>query len=178
MSSYRTSHISRRWRHNWASTKRTWTFTSRLMLFSHGSSWVLLLFQILTKLSTSIHEQLPWLQDMFGGTMDKLTMITLILGHLVFFIGSFMAIIFVNGPSLTRVSLLIVIPLNCLAALQDTHSLTYQQLAWLLALTIPGIYGFQLLPPYFWVGKVQVPPNFKKAQVHLLIRLKSGGTWT
>lgn len=94
---------------------------------------------MLQKLYVSFHEQLPWLHDMVGGTVDKFTIASSIIGHTGFFIASFFSVIFVNAPSVTRALMLLIIPVNCLATLNSfDYHLTYLQMAWILAGSVPG----------------------------------------
>ena len=94
--------------------------------------------QVLSKLYASFHEQLPWIHELFGGTIDKLTAITYLLGHSAFFVLACFGVLFVNAPRFTRVLLLFIVPLNCFTALHECRHLSYTQISWLLALSVPG----------------------------------------
>lgn len=92
----------------------------------------------MSKLYASFHEQLPWIHELFGGTIDKLTAITYLLGHSAFFVLACFGVLFVNAPRFTRVLLLFIVPLNCFTALHECCHLSYTQISWLLALSVPG----------------------------------------
>lgn len=47
-------------------------------------------------------------------------------------------VLFVNAPRFTRVLLLFIVPLNCFTALHECCHLSYTQISWLLALSVPG----------------------------------------
>ena len=100
--------------------------------------FVVLVLQVLSKLYASFHEQLPWIHELFGGTIDKLTAITYLLGHSAFLVLACFGILFVNAPRVTRVLLLVLVPLNCFTALHECRHLSYTQITWLLALSVPG----------------------------------------
>lgn len=95
--------------------------------------------QLLEKISFAFNDQIPWLQDMFGGTVDKLTLITQLLGHTVFFFGCFFAVIFIEAPPITRALLLFLVPVNLLLTLQQSEfSLDFLEMSWILAGSVPG----------------------------------------
>ena len=87
----------------------------------------------------TFNDQLPWLQDIFGGTVDKLTMITNLLGHTVFLFACFFAAIFIEAPGVTRALLIVLVPLNCVLTLHESElRWDYLEMAWLLAGSVPG----------------------------------------
>lgn len=99
---------------------------------------------------TSFHEQLPWLHDLVGGTLDKFAVASCIIGHAGFFMASFFAVIFVNAPSVTRALMLFIVPLNCLAMLNSfDHHLTYLQMAWILAGSVPSKVYIKMICIFF-----------------------------
>lgn len=108
--------------------------------------------EVLTKLYSSVDEQLPWLQEMLGGTMDRLTFFTHVIGHMTFFVASFFAILFMNAPTFTRIALLVIVPLNCIVTIQELHHFTYMHMAWLLAVTLPLNFIISLL--WNWWNKL------------------------
>ena len=76
---------------------------------------------------------------MFGGTVDKLTLLTNLIGHTVFFFGWFLAVIFVEAPAITRALLLFLVPVNLLLTMQQSEfSLDFLEMSWILAGSVPG----------------------------------------
>jgi hypothetical protein len=71
--------------------------------------------------------------------VDKLTIITNLLGHVGFFLASFFLVLFVNAPSVTRVLMLVLVPSNYLMVLHDSeYRLNYLQMSWILTGSVPG----------------------------------------
>jgi len=109
---------------------------------------------LIEKLHVTFNNQIPWLQNMFGGTVDKLTMISILLGHTSFFMASFFSVIFINAPSVTRGLLLLMVPVNCFLVLHEVqYQLTFLQMAWILAGSMPGFYTIKTL--WDWVQSIR-----------------------
>ncbi|XP_065683956.1 protein brambleberry isoform X3 [Hydra vulgaris] len=94
--------------------------------------------EVLNKLCTSFNNQVPWLQTMFGGTIDKLNLVTVLFSHCAFFIFAILTVLFIGVPTITKVSLLLIVPLNCLVAVQQRQHLSFLQMAWFLLFTFPS----------------------------------------
>ncbi|XP_065666977.1 protein brambleberry isoform X5 [Hydra vulgaris] len=96
--------------------------------------------EVLNKLCTSFNNQVPWLQTMFGGTIDKLNLVTVLFSHCAFFVFSILSVLFIGVPTITKVSLLLIVPLNCLVAVQQRQHLSFLQMSWFLLFTFPFDY--------------------------------------
>ena len=95
--------------------------------------------QLIINFEETFHRQMKWINDTVGGTRDKLSVISVLLGHIVHFCILLVAMMFTGSSLLSRIALLMLLPLNCVFALQNKRHFTHKELASIVALTYPGI---------------------------------------
>ncbi len=81
---------------------------------------------------------MKWINDTVGGTRDKLSVISVLLGHVVHFLILIFAMIFTGSPVLSRATILVLLPMNCVFALQNKRHFTHKEMAMIVAATFPG----------------------------------------
>lgn len=74
----------------------------------------------------------------FGGTDNKLACLTTCLGHFIFFVAITLFVIFINGPSISRVFTLILVPFNALIEIKLMAGMSYLTMTMLIMAVIVG----------------------------------------
>ena len=86
----------------------------------------------------SFHSQMKWINDAVGGTRDKISVISILFGHIVLFAILLVAMLSCGSPVIPKTTLLVLLPTNCVFALQDKHHFTYKEIFLIIALTYPS----------------------------------------
>lgn len=86
----------------------------------------------------SFHSQMKWINDAVGGTRDKISVISILLGHIVQFTIMLFLMMSCNAPLLSKTTLLVLVPTNCIFALQEKQHFSYKEIFLVVALTYPG----------------------------------------
>eukprot|EP00794_Sanderia_malayensis_P009493 gene9493-10485_t len=93
--------------------------------------------EVIVNFEETFQNHMRWINDTVGGTRDKLSVITLLLGHIVHFFVLLVTVIFFGSPVITRATLLLLMPLNCITALQNKKHFAHKELTLIIALTYP-----------------------------------------
>ena len=86
----------------------------------------------------SFHNQMKWINEAVGGTRDMISVISILLGHIVQLTIMLLMMIFCGSPLLSKTTMVVLLPMNCVLALQEKHHFTYKEMFVLVALTYPG----------------------------------------
>ena len=86
----------------------------------------------------TFHNQMKWINDAVGGTRDKLSVISILFGHITQFIAMLFVMVFCGSPLFSKATLLVLLPMNCVFALQQKQHFTYKEILMLVTLTYPG----------------------------------------
>ena len=87
----------------------------------------------------SFQRQMKWINDVVGGTRDKLSVVSILFGHMVLLFVMLMIVVSCSAPLLSKIVVLLLIPINCIFALQNRQHFTYKEMLLVVALSYPGM---------------------------------------
>eukprot|EP00112_Aurelia_sp_Birch-Aquarium-sp1_P007510 Seg1819.2 transcript_id=Seg1819.2/GoldUCD/mRNA.D3Y31 product="Protein brambleberry" protein_id=Seg1819.2/GoldUCD/D3Y31 len=94
--------------------------------------------EMIVNFEDTFHNQMKWINDAVGGTRDKLSVISILFGHIVQFAFMFFVMVFCGSPLLSKATLLVLLPMNCVFALQQKQHFTYKEILVVVTLTYPA----------------------------------------
>ena len=86
----------------------------------------------------TFHSQMKWINDAVGGTRDKVSVISILFGHIVQFSLTLLVMLSCGSPILSRTTLFILLPTNCVFALQEKQHFTHKEMFVVIILTYLG----------------------------------------
>ena len=89
-------------------------------------------------MESTFNNRIEWINHALGGTEDKVTAMTILISHVLHFFIGMLSMAFIGASWVSKASVMILVPLNCIMALQGSKHLNYSQLGMLMALTYPG----------------------------------------
>ena len=93
---------------------------------------------MIVNLEESFHNQMKWINDVVGGTRDKVSVISILFGHTLQFSVMLLVVLSCGSPLLPRTTVFVLLPTNCIFALQEKQHLTYKEIFVVVTLTYPG----------------------------------------
>lgn len=86
----------------------------------------------------TFHSQMKWINDAVGGTRDKVSVISILFGHIIQFSIMLLIMLSCGSSMLSWTTLFVLLPTNCIFALQEKNHFTYKEVFVIIALTYPG----------------------------------------
>ncbi|XP_028399908.1 protein brambleberry-like [Dendronephthya gigantea] len=88
--------------------------------------------------------RLSWLASQFGGTENRLGVLTTCFGHFLFFVVMTIFVLFINAPAIPRVVTLILVPFNAWVEIKLMAGMSYMTMTMLILAVIIGQYAFEV----------------------------------
>ncbi|CAB3999667.1 Hypothetical predicted protein [Paramuricea clavata] len=82
--------------------------------------------------------RLSWLASQFGGAENRLGCLTTCFGHFLFFVAMTMFVLFINGPTISRVFTLILVPFNAWVEIKLMAGMSYMTMTMLILAVVIG----------------------------------------
>ncbi|XP_065059847.1 protein brambleberry-like [Rhopilema esculentum] len=113
--------------------------------------------EMIVNFEDSFHDQMKWINEAVGGTRDRISVISILLGHIIQLTIMLLMMIFCGSPLLSKTTMVVLLPMNCVLALQEKHHFTYKEMLVLVALTYPATwifcYACRLKSNFIWIEK-------------------------
>jgi hypothetical protein len=78
------------------------------------------------------------LASQFGGAENRLGCLTTCFGHFLFFVAMTMFVLFINGPTISRVFTLILVPFNAWVEIKLLAGMSYMTMTMLILAVVIG----------------------------------------
>lgn len=98
----------------------------------------LISFQSIEDFETRFDLRLSWLASQFGSAEDRLGVLTTCFGHFLYFVVMTIFVLFINGPTISRVFTLILVPFNAWVEIKLMSGMSYMTMTMMILAVIIG----------------------------------------